>query len=546
MPGIAQKPFALLTSRPNLAVRAVALALLLFCEKYLLNQFVDFDAAQHASGLGIAVRISQHWGFRFLVSLGISLALFSYVRGDERFAVVNRQARQARFCWPWMLAHVLLFLPLIPLSYSLYGDHGLKLPFGDIVALWLLFALTAVLAASAAVAPWSLWRQACRTIGVLWLYAGGAAFIGASAMQLSERLWEPTARLTFNLVQHMLAPIVPTLTTDPATLVLSTDRFAVQVAEVCSGLEGLGLMLAFCGAWLLFFRREYIFPRALLLIPAALALMFFLNSLRIAGLLLIGHAGYPEVAQFGFHSQAGWIAFNVAACGIVILSRRSRWLSHSETVAIATRGDNPTAAYLVPFLTIIAAGMLAHAASGSFEFLYPLRPIAAALALWAFRGRLRALDWSFTWRGPAAGLVVAALWFIAVHYTVAKSGMPRSLADFQWLPRAGWITARLVAAVVTVPIAEELAFRGYLLRRLQGPDFESYRFEAVGWLPLLASALIFGLAHGALWLPGLVAGSVFGWLVKRTGRFGEAVAAHVTANAVLAGCVLFGNQWQLW
>jgi exosortase E/protease (VPEID-CTERM system) len=365
-------------------------------------------------------------------------------------------------------------------------------------------------------------------------------------MQWSQRLWEPTAKLTFNLVQHLLSPIVPTLTADPTTLVLSTDRFAVQIAEVCSGLEGLGLMLAFCGAWLLFFRREYIFPRALLIVPAALALMFFLNSLRIAALLLIGHAGYPDVAEFGFHSQAGWIAFNIAACGIVIFSRRSRWLSNTGTVAMAKGGDNPTAAYLVPFLSVVAAGMLAHAASSGFEFLYPLRLIAAGIALWAFRSRLVDLDWTFTWRGPAAGLAVAAIWFAAVHYIVGPSGMPHALSDLQLIPRAVWVTARLAAAVVTVPIAEELAFRGYLLRRLQGPDFESYRFEAVGWLPLLASALIFGLAHGALWLPGLVAGLVFGWLVKRTGRFGEAVAAHGTANAVLAGCVLFENQWQLW
>ena len=34
--------------------------------------------------------------------------------------------------------------------------------------------------------------------------------------------------------------------------------------------------------------------------------------------------------------------------------------------------------------------------------------------------------------------------------------------------------------------------------------------------------------------------------VHRTGRFGEAVVAHATANAVLAAFALFGNQWQLW
>jgi len=89
-------------------------------------------------------------------------------------------------------------------------------------------------------------------------------------MQLAQSLWTPSAELTFDLVRRLLVPIVPTLTADPTTLVLSTNRFAVQIAEVCSGLEGVGLMLAFSGAWLLYFRHEYIFPRALLLIRRAL------------------------------------------------------------------------------------------------------------------------------------------------------------------------------------------------------------------------------------------------------------------------------------
>ena len=68
-------------------------------------------------------------------------------------------------------------------------------------------------------------------------------------------------------------------------MVLRTNRFAVQIADVCSGLEGVGLMLAFSGAWLLYFRDEYIFPRALLLIPAGVAAIFALNVLRIAALI---------------------------------------------------------------------------------------------------------------------------------------------------------------------------------------------------------------------------------------------------------------------
>ena len=103
-----------------------------------------------------------------------------------------------------------------------------------------------------------------------------------------------------------------------------------------------------------------------------------------------------------------------------------------------------------------------------------------------------------------------------------------------------------MAAILTVPIAEELAYRGFLMRRLSNADFESVPFRSVGWLPLTVTAIIFGLAHGALWLPGIAAGMAFGLILVKRGSLGEAVAAHATANALVAAGVLGAGQWQLW
>ncbi len=151
-----------------------------------------------------------------------------------------------------------------------------------------------------------------------------------------------------------------------------------QVSDICSGLEGVGLILTFSAAWLIYFRREYIFPRALLLIPLGVAAIFLLNVLRIAALMLIGNAGFTDAAIYGFHSQAGWIAFIAVACGMVLLSRRSAWLNRAALPADRSAAmHNPTAAYLMPLLAILAAGAVSRAFSGSFEYFYPLRLIAA-------------------------------------------------------------------------------------------------------------------------------------------------------------------------
>ncbi|MFZ0229710.1 MAG: CAAX prenyl protease-related protein, partial [Mycobacterium sp.] len=108
------------------------------------------------------------------------------------------------------------------------------------------------------------------------------------------------------------------------------------------------------------------------------------------------------------------------------------------------------------------------------------------------------------------------------------------------------ITLRVLAAIVTVPLAEELAFRGFLLRRLVAIDFESVSFRSYRWFALLASSLVFGLLHGGYWIPGTLAGILLAYAAIRRGRIGDAVVAHATANALLAVYVLTYHKWHLW
>ena len=524
--------------------RLALLAALFFLEKFALNFLVDFDAAQAAEGLGHFLRLAQHDVLRFVVTLAIILTVFAYVRhsSDRSHALAAVAPRpQAR----WLMAHVLLFLPLLPLSYALFRCEQLHVPFFLVSGLWLLFAAAAVAAAFRGMAAWRQWWRAARSLGELWVYASVAAAAATAAMHWVQTLWTPTAKLTFGLVTRVLLPLIPTLQADPIALTLTTPRFAVQIADQCSGLEGLGLMLVFSSVWLLLFRRDYRFPRALLLIPIGLLLVFALNVVRIALLVMIGDAGHPAMAVYGFHSQAGWIAFNCAAGGVVLLSRRISWLNRAD-VSLREGSSNPTAAYLMPFLSVLIAGTLAHAMSSGFEVLYPLRLIAGLAVLAWYRQGLKDLNYRCSWRGPLIGAVVFGLWMAAARYMLKPASMPVGLADLSGPGRGAWIAARAAAAIVTVPIIEELAYRGFLMRRWLSAEFEKIAFAAVRWPQLLLTALLFGAAHGSMWLPGAIAGVCYGAVVIRTGRIGEAIAAHATTNGLIALCVIFGAQWQLW
>jgi exosortase E/protease (VPEID-CTERM system) len=284
-----------------------------------------------------------------------------------------------------------------------------------------------------------------------------------------------------------------------------------------------------------------------LLIPASIAAIFALNVVRIAVLMLIGDAGFPDVAQYGFHSQAGWIAFNAVACGLVLFSRRSAWLYRALPPLAGPRAAyNPTAVYLMPLLAILAAGAVTHALSSDFEYLYPLRAAAGLGMLVAYRRRLAALDWHWSWRGPVFGMIVFLLWIGCARYQLQAAGIPVKLAALPPGLRGVWIVSRMAGGIVIVPIAEELAYRGYLLRRLINADFEAVPYASVRWPAVAATTIVFGLAHGALWLPAMAAGLVYGLLIMRRGQIGEAVIAHATSNALIAASVLGWNQWQLW
>jgi exosortase E/protease (VPEID-CTERM system) len=536
-----------LRSRPGLYGRLGILTAVFFIEKTLLNAFVDFDRAQQAQGFGAVLRLGQHWGFRYLVAFVAALSLFVFVLGRESLSGYDTAVRSVLVRKKWVVFHFFFVVTLAPLSYLLYrgsdGDYFLV----SVVFGWILIAMAAIVSGLQALAPLSLWWRAARALGIIWSYAGTAALLGTGAMQLTQSFWRSTASLTFKLVAFLLLPMMPTLQSDPATLIVSTSRFAVQIADVCSGLEGVAAIVAFASVWLIVFRQEYVFPRALLLIPLGVIAMFLLNALRISALMVIGDAGFPDVAIYGFHSQAGWIAFISVACGLVLLSRKSAWLSRDAVIGESTtETSNPSAVYLMPLLAILATGIISRAMSGKFEFSYPLRLFAGAAVLAAYWRHLASIDWRCSYRALIVGGLVFLVWILAAHILLRPADMPDQLAALSPFSRAVWISSRLLVSIAIVPAAEELAYRGFLMRRLSDADFDSVAYRSVRWPALLISAILFGAAHGEMWLPGIIAGVAYGLLLIRTARMGDAVLAHATSNTLIALVVLGANRWELW
>jgi exosortase E/protease (VPEID-CTERM system) len=427
--------------------------------------------------------------------------------------------------------------------------------------------------------PLKAWIATVRATSPLWLFASLAGVSAWWLLSPFQSFWEASSNdrgrilqgITFYSVRAVLRIFLPGVVVDPAAFTIGTTRFSIVIAKSCSGMEGLGLVLVFTIVWLFYFRKESHFPQALLLIPCALVCVWLLNIARICSLILIGNAGAPEVAMVGFHSQAGWIAFTTVALAFSMASQKLPWVRKSPSHATGPVGDSAlteaetgagvmeepgqetgespaTGAYLVPFLAILAASFVSKAASGYFEWLYPLRFVAAAIALWLFRAELRKLNWRFGWIAPLTGAAMFLLWMAPAWWMrePSVSQLGAALAALSPAARVTWIAFRVAAAAITVPIAEELAFRGYLARRVMNREFDTVPLQSLTPLSMGVSSVVFGLLYGQHWIAGILAGLAYAAVAKWRGRFGDAVIAHATSNLLLAAWVLLRGDWAQW
>jgi CAAX prenyl protease-like protein len=130
--------------------------------------------------------------------------------------------------------------------------------------------------------------------------------------------------------------------------------------------------------------------------------------------------------------------------------------------------------------------------------------------------------------------------------TAAEATQATRLAELPAGVAGAWLCFRVVGYVITVPVAEELAFRGFLTRRLIAAEFQDVPLGRFSWFSFLASSALFGALHGGHWLAGMLAGMLFALALYRRGQIAHAMLAHATTNALIAVYVLITGNWYLW
>ena len=222
---------------------------------------------------------------------------------------------------------------------------------------------------------------------------------------------------------------------------------------------------------------------------------------------------------------------------------------------------HPVLPYVVPMFGFLALtsleGHLSGTGSGPASLGYPLAytlKVALVTPLaWACRSSWRDLA---PWPGvrslaPAAavGLLVAVLW-VGLDGLYPTLGFLGTRAGFdpnvlKGPARWGFVAVRFVGLVALVPLIEELFWRSFLIRWLVDPEFTKVPIGRVTPTAALVTSALFAAAHPE-WLPALITGLAWAWLLGQTRSVSACLVSHASANLALGLYVITTGDWKYW
>ncbi|HTB48986.1 MAG TPA: archaeosortase/exosortase family protein [Verrucomicrobiae bacterium] len=151
----------------------------------------------------------------------------------------------------------------------------------------------------------------------------GLAVLFYGFLYIVYDLWKVLATIVLHSVRWLMAIIgIHSTIVPPRSLLF--NKFGIDIAQYCSGIESIALFTALYALigvldWRRFNHRRYLY-----IFPAALLILFGLNILRVFGLILAGYYINPQIAFSLFHTYAGMLFFILYS--IVFWAISYRWL----------------------------------------------------------------------------------------------------------------------------------------------------------------------------------------------------------------------------
>jgi CAAX prenyl protease-like protein len=217
--------------------------------------------------------------------------------------------------------------------------------------------------------------------------------------------------------------------------------------------------------------------------------------------------------------------------------------------------------YIVPFLLYLVLTQFPPLYPESFAWLYTAVVVLVGLVtIGLLAGRRLLQPHVQVLSGVAVGLLGFVLWIGLSHLNLEHRVaavlpgwlQPKERAAFNPYEslvnptsRWGFLAVRFAGLVLLVPVAEELFWRGFLLRWLISSNWQQQEIGQFTWFSFTGVTLLCALAHPE-WFAAAVYCSLLNGLLYWKRDLWNCVVAHAVSNLVLAIYILATGHWELW
>ena len=212
--------------------------------------------------------------------------------------------------------------------------------------------------------------------------------------------------------------------------------------------------------------------------------------------------------------------------------------------------------YVLPFAVFLVFLVLQDQVALRPDIEQPLRLAVLTAVLWIFSRDVIDLRSTQLLGSTLLGVATFLIWIgpdvlipgyrESIVFQNSVFGHVRSSIPEAALASPVILWSRILRAVALVPIIEELFWRGWLMRWLIHPRFETVKLGTYRPLSFAVTALLFASEHGPYWDVGLVTGILWNAWMVRTKSLGDCILVHAVTNACLCGYVVATHRWEYW
>ena len=224
--------------------------------------------------------------------------------------------------------------------------------------------------------------------------------------------------------------------------------------------------------------------------------------------------------------------------------------------------NSKATAYVAPFIMyLVGTTLISRLDASYYPVGYALVALSVAITAAFLLRESEAIK--VHWRilpGVLVGTVGIALWIwlsdLQVEQAIGqylpkflRPGERVSYNPFEKLPEQwqvwSFVVGRIFGLAIVVPLAEELFWRGFLLRWLIDPDWERVPVGQYTFASCAIVTLMFTMAHPE-WLAAAVYCLLINGLLYWKRDIWQCIIAHAVSNFLLAIYVLAFKAWWLW